>query len=62
MRRVTLRVFGLPVLSVDFVELEFVDEDAPPFGGGSTHNFTLAEPFVDERYEPWEEEDRFGFR
>ena len=64
MRRLTLRLLGVPVVSVDIEDLEYVDEDAPAFGGGSAHDFTLADPFVDERYLPWDEEDSvrvFGF-
>ena len=62
MRRYTLRLFGFPVLSVDLEDLEYVDLDAPAVGGGSGHDFTLADPFVDERYLPWDDEDKvFGF-
>ena len=60
MRRYTLRLLGFPVASIDIQQYEYVEEDAPTHGGGSTHNFEMAEPFVDERYLPWEE-DRFGF-
>jgi len=63
MRRFTLRVLGVPVLSVDVAELMYVEEEdveSPAVGGGSAHNFQLAEPFVDERYLPWDE-DSFGF-
>lgn len=64
MRRFTLRVLGFPVLSVDVTEFMYVDEDdaeSPAVGGGSGHNFTIATPWVDERYLPWEDEDSFGF-
>jgi hypothetical protein len=60
--RFTLRVLGFPILSVDMEQLELVyEDDESSIGGGSGHNFTLAEPFVDERYLPWEDEDRAGF-
>ena len=67
MTRLTVRVFGLPVLSFDLNEYELVeeeDEECPTVGGGSAHNFTLAAPFVDERYLPWDDEDSaaFGFK
>lgn len=56
-----LKLFGkLPLLVVSRTNYELVEEDAPTHGGGSAHNFELAEQFVDERYLPWEE-DRFGF-
>lgn len=66
MKRLTLRILGVPVLSLDVVDLdcyyEEEDEDAPAVGGGSGHNFTIATPWIDERYLPWEEEDKtFGF-
>ena len=61
MKRFTLRVCGFPAVSLDIEDLEYVDEDAPAFGGGSTHNFEMAEPFVDERFLPWEDEDKFRF-
>jgi len=65
MKRFTLRVLGLPVLSVDVSEFMYVDEEdveSPAVGGGSAHNFELAQQWVDERYLPWEEEDKgFGF-
>ena len=66
MRRFTLRLFGIPVLSVDVDEFQYVDEEdveSPAVGGGSAHNFQLAEPWLDERYLPWEEDDskHFGF-
>lgn len=61
----TFKLFGLlPLLIVTRTHYEFVDEEeSPVIGGGSTHNFEMAEPFVDERYLPWEDEARkFGFR
>lgn len=64
MRSVTLRVFGVPVLSLEIGNVEFFDEEVeyPAVGGGSAHDFTLAEAFVDERYLPWEDEAKsFGF-
>jgi hypothetical protein len=62
--RWTLRVLGFPVLSLDLVQLEYVDQDEPTtdIGGGSAHNFTMATPYVDERYLPWDEDKAaFGF-
>jgi hypothetical protein len=60
-----LRLFGFPILTLEerhyVVEDEEEEDETPAVGGGSAHNFTLATPYVDERYEPWEE-DRFGFR
>ena len=64
MRSFTLRVLGFPVLSVDVEEFSYVAEEDEErlVGGGSGHNFTIATPWVDERYLPWEEEGKaFGF-
>jgi hypothetical protein len=65
--RLTFRLFGFPIFTFDLEQLVPVeeyeeDEDAPAVGGGSAHNFTLAAPYVDERYEPWEEDRTIGFR
>lgn len=65
MVRFTLRVFGVPVLTLDRVRLEFVeDEEEAAIGGGSSHNFErdFAPITPEDRYN-WEWEDRgFGFR
>ena len=61
----SLKLFGLlPLLVVERTQYEFVEEEeSPAIGGGSTHNFEMATPFVDERYLPWEDEDlHFGFK
>lgn len=65
MTRFTVRIFGLPVVTLDVNEYELVEEgeEAPAVGGGSAHDFTLALPFVDERYLPWDEDStKFGFK
>jgi hypothetical protein len=63
-----LLLFGkLPILVVTRTEYEVAESEestsseTPTHLGGSAHNFTLAEQFVDERYEPWDE-GKFGFR
>lgn len=62
MTRLTVRLFGFPVLTFDLTRFEvFEDAEEPAFGGGSGHNFTIAAPYVDERYLPWEEDRYFGF-
>ncbi len=65
MSRWEFRLFGLfPLLVVTRTELQYVEdeEESPAVGGGSCHNFTIASPWVDERYLPWEDEGRvFGF-
>ena len=60
----SLKLFGLfPLLVVTRTNYEIVEEESPAIGGGSTHNFEMATPFVDERYLPWEDEDlHFGFK
>lgn len=58
-----LRVFGLPVLSLDVFGLEYVDEEADA-GGGSTHNFERDfSPLSPTEHHEWEWDDRrrFGF-
>lgn len=61
-----LRLFGFPIFTVEQTHYqplsEEEDEDTPAVGGGSAHNFSLAAPYVDERYEPWEEDRTIGFR
>lgn len=65
MQRWTLRVFGIPVLQLDNVRLELVDEeDTPLFEGGSAHNFERdVEPLSPTSHHEWEWEDKrkFGF-
>lgn len=65
MTRYTLRVFGLAVLSVDITDYEEVEESAPVFGGGSSHNFERDyEPLSPTSHHEWEWEDKrkgFGF-
>lgn len=61
MRRLTVRVLGIPVFCVDICDYEYVDESDGEIGGGSSHNFTMSGAFVDERFLPWDESDRFGF-
>lgn len=63
------KLFGLlPILVVTRTEYELVESDesdaseTPTHLGGSAHNFSLAEQFVDERYEPWDEGKTIGFR
>lgn len=63
MIRWVLRVFGIPIASLDTIHYEFEteeEEDEPAIQGGSAHNFERAETFVDERYAPWEDKT-FGF-
>lgn len=63
MTRLTIRLLGIPLLTFDLTQYEIVeeDEDSPAVGGGSGHNFTIAAPYVDERYLPWDEDRTFGF-
>jgi len=66
MTRWTLRIFGIPVLSLDAQLFEYVgDEDeSPAVGGGSAHNFERDfEPLSPTSHHEWEWEDkkRFGF-
>ncbi len=67
MFRYTLRVFGIPVLSLDTQQFEFVEEQDPPHvGGGSAHNFERdSEPLSPTSHHEWEWEDKkrgFGFK
>lgn len=64
MVRFTLRLFGVPVLSVDRVRFEFVEEESPAVGGGSSHNFERdCDPLSPTSHHEWEwEEEGFGFR
>ena len=65
MTRWILRLFGLPVLTVDSIEYEMAgdEENDGEIGGGSAHNFERAEPWVDERYDwsDYEDKHKFGF-
>ena len=67
MTRYTLRVFGVPVLSLDTERFELVDEveDAAVIGGGSWHNFERDDnPLSPTSHHEWEWEDKgkgFGF-
>lgn len=66
MRRYTLRVFGIPVLQLDSVALERVEdeEDTTLFEGGSAHNFERdVEPLSPTSHHEWEWDDKrkFGF-
>lgn len=68
MVRYTLRVFGIPVLSLDTQRFEMVEEDeedAPHIEGGSAHNFERDfEPLSPTSHHEWEWEDKkrgFGF-
>lgn len=67
MIRYTLRVFGLPIVSLDTQRFEYVDvdEDATRIEGGSAHNFDRDfDPLSPTSHHEWEWEDkkRFGFR
>ena len=67
MRRYTLKVFGVPVLQLDSVQLELVEEEeeSPTVGGGSAHNFERDfDPLSPTAHHEWEWEDKkkgFGF-
>lgn len=64
MVRYTLRVLGIPVLSLDTTRYEFVsEEDEARIEGGSAHNFERdVNPVSPEDRYNWEWEDRgFGF-
>ena len=65
MTRYTLRVFGIPVLSLDTQQFDYGDEESPAFGGGSTHNFDRDfDPLSPTAHHEWEWEDNkkgFGF-
>lgn len=64
MTRLTLRVLGIPLVTFDLETYDIVEEEeSPAVGGGSAHDFTIATPFVDERYLPWDEGlTKFGFK
>ena len=67
MIRYTLRVFGIPVLSLDTQQFETVDEEDPPYiEGGSAHNFERDPyPLSPTSHHEWEWEDKrkeFGFQ
>lgn len=66
MYRYTLRVFGFPILSLEAVQLEFLDEeDAAHIEGGSAHNFERDfNPLSPTSHHEWDWDDkgrRFGF-
>lgn len=63
MLRYTLRVFGIPVLSLDLARYEVVEEvESPEILGGSAHNFERdCEPLSPTSQHEWEWEDRKGF-
>lgn len=68
MIRYTLRVFGIPVVSLDTQRFDFVEEDdegAAYMEGGSAHNFERDfEPLSPTSHHEWEWEDKkkgFGF-
>lgn len=60
--RYTLRVFGIPVLSLDVDGISYVTEDDCRIEGGSAHNFERdVNPVTPEDRYSWEEWDGFGF-
>lgn len=68
MVRYTLRVLGVPVLSIDTQRFELVEDDeeeATCIGGGSAHNFERDfDPLSPTSHHEWEWEDKkkgFGF-
>ena len=66
MVRYTLRLFGIPILSLETVHFELVEDesDTAVIGGGSAHNFERdANPLnPNERYDwEWEDKRKFGF-
>lgn len=65
MVRFTLRLFGVPIISVDRVCYEFeYEEETARIEGGSAHNFERDfTPIAPEDRYNWEWTDRgFGFR
>lgn len=68
MVRFVLRILGVPVLALDTIHYELVDEDesdATTVGGGSAHNFERDfDPLSPTSHHEWEWEDkkRFGFQ
>lgn len=68
MFRFTLRVFGIPVLSLDSTRFELLEEDesdATRIEGGSAHNFERdffpLSPTSHHEWE-WDDKKRFGFQ
>jgi hypothetical protein len=64
--RIVVRVFGIPVLTVDVLGGDFLsegeDECDTRIEGGSAHNFERdVNPFAPEDRYGWEWEDRRGF-
>ena len=58
---IVVRVFGIPVLTVDVVGGAEEDSEAT-IGGGSAHNFERdGSPLSPESRYEWEWEDRRGF-
>lgn len=69
MVRYTLRVFGIPVFSLDAIRFEVVEDEvedgATRMEGGTSHNFERDfDPLSPTSHHEWEWEDkgRFGFR
>ena len=69
MVRFVLRILGVPVLSIDTIHYELVEEDesdATRIEGGSAHNFERDfDPLSPTSHHEWEWEDkgkRFGFQ
>lgn len=62
MTRYTLRVFGIPVVSLDTQRFEYVQEDesgATHIEGGSAHNFERdGDPLSPTSHHEWEWEDK----
>lgn len=59
--RLEVRFFGFPVFSVELKEFNREDYS---IGGGATHDFAIAEQFVDERFLPWDDDEavvKLGF-
>lgn len=66
MVRYTLRVFGIPVLSLDTQLFEYIDEEeSAHIEGGSAHNFERDfNPLSPTSHHEWEWDDKkkgFGF-
>jgi hypothetical protein len=63
--RYTLRLFGIPVLTLDTQQYELVEEcgeESVQFEGGSAHNFERDyAPLSPTSHHEWEWEDRKGF-
>lgn len=62
MVRYTLRVFGIPLLSVDSEEYADVEEEPTQILGGPSHDFERdADPLSPTDHLEWEWEDKKGF-